>query len=805
MWKTSSQVEEELRAYSPTTLDNLEDLFGIRDVIDAAVPCASFNAPRGFREYIIPSSTGSELAALVEQAMGEQDPDNLALALLLKFFHHDLLINPTLSDPKRAWAMLEAQILAGDIKLPYRFGRTLYDKFNDGQASSGAEHLTPDDVDRLLDGAEQGIYQVGRYVTGPLGVLESREKRYLPAFRRLPLWHCSDTGCRGTHHVSLLVHQNDVEDILEVLSDIAKSQFGPPSRWYSALIDLHRREVPSRGREYNNLALILSDAIPSPERNALLTRALGIHGDALRREIVKRRPDLKALNSDALAERLSEGAQVQLLLMLRDVELVQLIDSCIWAREIKIPPTEVRKSNENPPPVSSYDSNAELSMFGIRTEQDNPSLFLADLVWREYERVGQLSELAWRCQKGGATPNRSIVLEYMKVRGVRDVVRKLVLPSRPIALAIADRLHCDISSDAVEDELVNRILWKCGFNIPRFDSIYARLSAQLSLFREEVVRYRPHLSEDDRDAIRAKGVNVFVSLEKVIEEIVSYNVWALSSDHFVETRFAYRPSDALARVSEVLGSHIEVNGQRFVWKVEGGNVLGVLLLYARAAANWVIGLGAQDREVWARAPEDIPHFASEDREARRFGFWHRQLWADADQNELSEFAREFDNLVGQLEKSRLSEVRNGLDHYRDADKFPLTDLLIACESRISSALQFSDVNRFIPKLFWMERWETDSFGLSEATFTDASGRKVAVGRPASISGVPRMGFSHAVVIPFGNLLGGVNSDLFFRVVEDSTYSRLWANYPRRAARAAAALTNPTATEIVDELDRSVDS
>jgi hypothetical protein len=457
---------------------------------------------------------------------------------------------------------------------------------------------------------------------------------------------------------------------------------------------------------------------------------------------------------------------------------------------------EVRKAVCLPPRLSGFDARSALSILGVRSEKRIPILFLSSIVWGQYEKLDQLSELAWRCQKGAGAPKPGITLEYLSTHTAREAVRNLILPSAPITLAIANKLDMELVAEEADDQTIDRLLWKFGFNPPRYDKKYQRFRWQLQTLREELLKARARLSDDDRDAIRSKGVNVFVSLENFIEELMAFNVWILASDHFGVTRFKYKFDAAVAQVSLTLGASKEIGGQLYEWKSQGGNVLGTLLIYARLAAEWMLGLATADRSELAKLPVDLPHFVNDP--ARRFPFLHRELWADAAATELKEYAEQFVSLVEQLEQSRLAEVRNGLDHYRDEDKFPAVDLIVACESRLTAMLDSADLNRFIPKAYWLTESRQDQFGMLEYTLQDYNGRKLAVRGPAALSGIKTLSFSEPWTIPYGNLLGQSNSQLVFNLSEESSHSRMWANYPRRRAAVAVLHAQEPLAEVVSD-------
>jgi hypothetical protein len=779
MWKDSVEFRDDLYSkYSDSDLNKLEHLFSIRELFLGCLPSIQYVSDTEFHNLIGISEYGKSMLYRLEIASEDDTDSDLALAAFLTFCHHDLLIDIDEIDVFSIEKVLDKQLRANNLRLPHRFGRTLYDRFNDNMSIGRLDHLTAQQIDELIQGTAQGVYQVGPLVTGPLGVIQSQTRRRMPPVHSLPLWHCADTGCQQLHHVHLLARRPRAFELTDQIRRLAKELDGPESEWQLAFVALHLRNTPEPATEFYDLAALIADAIPEPELGLVLEAALEKgYGHKLRSLLAVKGKDLDKGSSAAVVNKLNEEARLQLLLGLSDEDLLAIIDGCVKSRQIKIPPAEIRKARSKPAAISAFDTPASLSMFGLRTDRDYPTLFLASLVWHEYERIGQLADLAWRCQRGNAEDNPAAPLELMRTTSPREVLRTLVLPNRDIALSVAKRLNVELTRGENEEQILDVLLWKCGFDPPRYDDVYARMFGQLQHLREELLRHTGNLTEDDRDGIRSKGVNVFVTLERIIEEFVSFNVWLLSSDHFVTTRCIYNKSEAIEKVYEVIGPSVSVDKQQFNWNRAGGNVLGTLLLYARAASNWMGSLFDADSTTVARPVDQIPHYAG--RDSRRFAFNHTALWADTARWALKEFTQEFDAVVSQLERSKLAEIRNGIDHYRDADRFPSLDDLLACESRVNAAIEAADVKRLLPKTYWQTARHVDNFGLSEREFMDYKGRKLVISGPASVSGIGTAAFDRPLIIPFGNLLGQSNAELMFTSVEKSSYSERWSNYPRR--------------------------
>src|SRR5262249_4123246 len=148
-----------------------------------------------------------------------------------------------------------------------------------------------------------------------------------------------------------------------------------------------------------------------------------------------------------------------------------------------------------------------------------------------------------------------------------------------------------------------------------------------------------------------------------------------------------------------------------------------------------------------------------------FPFVHTAIWADADRRILSEFLEEFKGIAKQVMQSNLAAIRNGLDHKRDESRFPTVDAMLAFVARFVEALDSSDVKRYLPKSFWLDRRVEDRFGQAEYTFRDYCDRPLLLHGPPFVSGSRGIAFNMPYLIAPKDLLGYPNSTLLFEVKE----------------------------------------
>lgn len=775
MWRSSPELDGMLNALPQRQA--VADLWALHYFLEFGVFDSHYNTDDVWADIIAVSPKGEELIESAHESLASFGRPDICLATFGLFYHHDLLIDYDGTDINRVRERIDLESRSDSIKWPYLFGRLLYDRFNDTVESDRTDHLDPEEASVLLMGTPAGVYQVGRLLSGPLGLIESAETRFVPPTNQLPLWHCSDTGCGALHHVGLTPPQIPLVQAYGRLKNAADETLGRRSEWKAPLDRLFIARSGIDGRACYDLPVLIANAIIGPERGALLAAALRSSVAAQLRDLMTRARLAMRGTPEAIAEGLGEAAQLQILLTLTDVELRDLLDASVIDKRIDIPFNEIRTAGVNAPRLSNRDRRCELSSLGLRSRPRVALASLHSIVWESYETLGLLEELGWKLRRKPGVAPHSALMDFIRAGHPLQVVSDLVLTSMPVTRIICERFGIPFEGVDGAARLSDLLLWKLGFNPTRFSDQYARFRTRIDEFNATLLPLVEVRSEEDRERVRSVGVNLFVSVEQFLQELISYNTWLLASDHFVATRFVYNIDRALAAVATALGRTLTSGDSVVVWRDNGDNALGTLLVYAQKLITWMNGLKTVDRATMLRPDADLPHYAEDSEQS--FVFRHTVLWADADPGELEQYIQGLANIVAQLHRAELASVRNGLDHRRDERDFPRADVMLACAARLRDALEAADVRRYVPKSFWLQSSGVDRFGRQQFMFADYRGKDVTLAGPPVVSGIPKPEFRRPVLIAPGNLLGEPNAELRFVIRERSAYSEYWANYPRR--------------------------
>lgn len=768
-WKTYGEVQRQVGALDSEVAGRALALFAISTLISRGRTVRDYGTLTGLSQACPLSEYGKGQVSNVA-ASAYLSPDEVSFLALSRFYHRDFLIDIPNVDLNAVLEIVNSVVLNGDIIFPDRHGRTLYDKFNAEFDGKRIEFLAATEADKLTIGMPNGVYQVGPFVVGPLGILASTEGRVLAPDKKVPLWHCSDPGCGMIHLVKLHDYKSKVGLADVELRKVLTDREGPGSDWERAFLFMSRVEKEGK---YFDIIPVLTDCLDSYEKRLLIEAALDTQEGRQIRDVIGSRINKAAGQGSAtqVAARLLDNQIVQLICTLNNNVIVRIIDRLVFSERLVIPKSEVRGVKTLIPRARSRDMDTAISSLGVRSEKREPAAFLSSIVFAAYRKSGNIDDLSWRCKTIDATT--STVLTYLAEHGPRAMITDLVVPSREIyeQVCAALSLNPDSLPDVKREDF---LLWKAGFNVSRYDDYLALFRNSLTLFSDTVIALPNKANDLDREKVRSSASNVFVYAERFLEELVSFNAWYLLSDHFGLAKFEYRLKDALKSVSKACGNAVSVGDVALYWSDSGGNTLGTLLVYGRALSEKLNGLSSAEKVAIQRAEADYPHYASP--RSNRFPFKHTQFWADADPKAREEYVSQFSSIVSILEKAKTAEVRNAVQHYRDKSKFPDKALLLECASLLIRALDIADISNLIPKQFWALKNTKDSFGISQWEMVDYNGRTVDITLPYAFVGLIKPAFDKAYIVEGGFLLGEGAGKLIFEHRESSRFATVWDDY-----------------------------
>ncbi len=599
--------------------------------------------------------------------------------------------------------------------------------------------------------------------------------------RSAPLWHCSDPACRALHIVTLDTGQSKVSEAVDFLQKECTEEQGPPSEWHGLLPHSITTADHYDDMHPGVLPWLLIDGFGEAEIRAIVSEVVSHYTGELRRTLAD---DGVLPKSGSDLDRLSEAECFQLALLAGDETVAQCIERCIEDRCIVLPPTETRSPRVALSSPGWYDLTWQCSRHGVRAVSTNTNLGLLRLkrlIASAHESNGQLAEPEWRLRHtDGDTINEKLD-NYVRHTDPRVAVREIILSSQDRLQSAFSLLRYgwfSVPSSPEEEEcLLDKMLWKLGFDIPLYPE-HQRLFWQRLDRLLEVARTGTDYNENDRESIRGAGTNFFVSLEEVLDYSLSFSAWALLSDHCEVARFTVNFDSARRFMASQLSRRKSPSGGRIVFDPGGKNTLGPLAVGFVCLAELCTDLLSGGKESWARSAPGLPGYYLRT-QLEAYPFLHKALIFDLRESDRERILALLRQVSRDLDSCRVVDVRNRIEHRRT--DFPIQSEIERACSTVSDVMTKLEDSGLSPVIFFPAGQTTDEYMRRVTRLRNYRGRELQIPQPSEYDrcGLPP---PHSPCIAVPSLRVG-DSPIFMRFSyeESSDYARMWEGYPRRRA------------------------
>ena len=780
-WKSVLQLRQE--CVDQEWEDKFAELFGLRTLLRQAIVAPGYRAPVAFEPAISLSSAGEEWVPRVRSSVPGISTGEAKLALFVQFFYHELFIDVAGTDTQRIRKALGDQILGGNIRFPWVYGRLLYDRFNE-LFTERSRGLSPSQTSSLLEGSPQGVFQIRDVVVGPFGVLSSSCHRLLPPPLSVPLWHCSDPSCSALHTVRLATGPSKISEAVEIISEECLQSGEPASEWDALFGDIAGPRSWYDDMHLQHLPWLLVNGLSTPELRTVLRRLLERYPKETREKfpVTKRFAHVLSGSAQDIAERVTQDQCLQLVLLASNETIVAELEGLIARRVIYVPPTETRVPHATYGTADWLSTRVECSQFGVRTVSTKTHVGVARLkrlIEALFEEPEQRAELEWKLRHVNGEGIQRKLDEYLHTGDPRGIVRELILAS-PHRLQRAFEVMrfgwFEVpSSSEEEDYLVDKILWKLGFDIGLYPRAPSRFWQRLENFLN-AARSCTSYNERDREVIRSAGVNLFVSLEEVLENSLSFAAWALLSDHYGVTEFKCGLDEARRFMASRLTGLRHGSNDPLELDPEGKNTLYSLIQGFAVLAEVCRGIGEGDSSGLRRGDSELPGYYGKT-EVQQFPFLHRVLVLDLGDEDRERIIALLGNVTSVLEAAQVHSIRNRLEHKRPG--FPSRAEIEGACAATETAVNEMETAGMTPLVFFYSGSTSDRYGRTTFALEDYKGRKISVSRPSQyiLCGLPPLRVPQ-IIVPSMHI--GDSTELMrFAYVESSEYVELWRDYPKR--------------------------
>ncbi|MGE5109677.1 MAG: hypothetical protein ACM3JB_02385 [Acidobacteriaceae bacterium] len=785
---------EELRGeYSdPNLRQAIGDLYALSCLYRRAVRTEGFQPSEKLCEAISLTEAGQRLYDHLPQSLG---PERLKFAVFLIFAHDHLYLDLNKSDVPTIHSCLDEDIKAKTLKFPWIFDHLLYDHAAEW-GDQRPDTLTTEQTKKLLSLSPPGVFQLSKVVVGPYGALASTESRSLAPTRELLLWHCADSMCGAVHTGTLQQFDKDVYDACSTAEKQLENKI-PPSSWGQFASRIITRDHYYTDYSLVNLPGLLGNAFSESELQEIVRATI----DA---EPALMRPRIESLGlrgtSRNIVERLSKPELLQILLLAPDRTIVAVLDDLIASQTIVIPAMEVRIAKAVPTVGSFTECSCQCSDMGIRvagrSNTASPSARLKHLLMLIFSSNQEL--LAFRLRKvNGATLGQKLE-QYIADHGPREIIKELILLTPEIVRAACDHIGAPhLKKFVLEDDeqLTDQLMWKIGFSRRRYSSPIESFYKRLRVFRKTAMENECS-TEDARGVIRSAGVNLFVSLEEILDLGLCFSTWLLLSDH-VSEKHVFDLSNGRQLLALHLNGIASSDMGPIVYDTSGKNTLFPLIVGFGTLRTYVEQL-VPNSEKYKRAPVLLAHYSHKP-SPQQYPYRHLHFALDAVPAERAACFELLSAVSNTLQGETVMSVRNRIDH--KSDKFPSRDEILKCCDTLERIIGQLEWSGLIPVVYAPETvtWQALS-GDPRSLYSNYSGRQVELSRSpnsTAIRSLPDLTLPQILVPSFR--LPETNEILRFSLHQESEYSRMWRGYPRRRKPTASDIVSTPPSEGVKEV------
>ena len=721
------------------------------------------------------SSAGQEIVAEVLRSTRSTEVTSGELmfaCFLMELF--DLIDMPF--DATEISAAMQSSMSESTLLFPNNVGREFHDECMKLFPNRSVQ-LENSEAVQVLTQLDQGVYQVGEILVGPLGVLRVNSKRDLTPGTDIPAFMCQDMQCFDVHRLRLLTNaEAGINVALRLISNTVNDSGMRPDRRKMATI-FH--ELRTSQKTSAALFDLLSDGMSGPELSTLLGNlyeAQDSHGRSQLRDMVS--AGNKSFDEAVL--ELGPAAKIQCILTFPDEQIVETLDALALNRNLILGQVEVRTPRIVGRWRRPVRGRLELSHLGTRRFRPTTTvaLRLMQLVHTNYFGVGpgSPSDLAFHLDMQGVSDSDKLLNAAIRLGDALSVIQRILLADPRVATAVAQQVGIPNPQFMRRSELSQAILWKLGGDLAfQFDGVQQLQELTDSL--EAAVR--SHASESD---VRGGIANLYKVLEDTVRRSLVFTTWALAIDHERDPDgFEFDP-DMSSQVLAVIETETDTQDSYRLAPGGKNSFAGLAAGFSRLAETFESladdrsfqGVGASDLsttdELATRKSKVASQFLVNRPKVFMQGPAILSVSANARQ-EISSVLRKMSALLGRAE---VAKVRNAIIH--GDNEFPFTSEIRDALGNIREWADLAVSSGVFPLTSRLIQRVQDDLGRSECIYESPAGTQRILLPTWHDTGRMPLDDNALIFMPIANL--GAGGTLRFRL-RQSGNDELWRGYPHR--------------------------
>lgn len=704
---------------------------------------------------------------------------------------NDLLIDLENCDIDTICATLSSEIKRKRIRLPWIYGRALYDKVADSPFW-GVSHPTAEESKRLIQELPQGVFQLGPYLSGPYGFLEARQWRTVFYSHTVPGFHCEEVECNIIHGVHLTSGDNGVNRaMLAIREKLSKSTKLIGDEYIEAVTKVASSYMPPyTWNQTTQLPFFLIDTCSIEELRLLLIALLNSKDQRLRE--ICRNSGLNISSAKDFCESISDAELLQLILLAMDSEIHRELNNLIWRESggISLQDGEIRQVKILHGGSGPLSVRMESSRLGVRYRPSSPHLplRLEQIIDTTYPRADRSAQarLSWRLRHiDGDTALSKLKVALAEEQPV-DIIERLLVSDELTYVKAFELLGLSPEklTHRADRDIARLIAWHIGFPVEIEQTEITDLQAMISEMRR-VLGNLPanYLERSDIDKVAGVAVKLFPALEKVLKVTLQFTSWALLRDHYDS---GYELSYSPMRGREFFATWMRGRSSRIDdSKLAGMDLdLSELLDCFGVMAKFMRGIVTQS-DAHLRPRDNWPRLSQEPSCPFEFPFVHTYPILDLNSRSASSLIATLEKVAKGLAGAETSKVRNKFFH--DSDEVPNREDISIAIGEIERRISDLAGQGLYPVSFTSSGSKSDKFGRRRHSFASDLGLDIVITRPSSIMLYGFPGLTVPQLVVAGARLERGGEPLRFTTLKDSSYMTKWEkNFPIRPPRRSLA-------------------
>jgi len=664
-----------------------------------------------------------------------------------------------------------------------------------------------------------GVFHIGHYVIGPLGLIKSKILRR----NNLTLdvdWHCSTPTCWSDHSARLGQPADSIGKLLVAWPQIIKASriMGEvKSQWHQFLkgylaaskqdklrkmlehgyLDENQKEIEIKRQDYPyEMAPVLLTTCFSEKEAAqvlvdLISRNRTPVNEALNEGQIT---EFQCSSEDLLSIRFDKLFQVSMLYSNKDI--IYSICSCIDSGAIKISNTEIRSIQSEmigsfkltyPKKLITDRTNRSRTMTPLFSRQGftlvNRS-YITGTLRRVVEKIVAIEKHADSLEfKLETYPGETIfqrvesMLINEKIETIVDNIffhNKQILRDAIQFLPVGTYPSLDRPLNTDERKnLKEKILWRLGYNYTLPDDDY-------SLYKNMHTEYLDVLSNlretdlDYKNKVRGVSSPFWSAVEQLLHSSMMFVTWALTSDHFFDTKFRYSPVKGRQSCVDVYDD-FDPN--------EVNNLFFIVHSFSKLS-KYLGSLKSSLRPDYQR-----PHWDINDSWAK-FAFPNKKLYFDLSNKSKKDILEDLKSFSQELESLKIFYFRNSTTAHKEnlKDPFPsieeIKEFLTALDSLFEKILEKGILTSKFKVTDYSFQPEK---GIHMVEVRDKNGQSINYQIDPlfwAVHNYPKLDIQSDFAYNFlqGYRFNVGLSPIYFLSIEQSEFMDYWKNYPIRVER-----------------------